>query len=845
MSQSQNSLISFFDFSEKDFFWKKFSFLTFCILFCSSGFAQTRVGGRIVDVEGTPVPFASIVLEGSTAGTISDENGNFYLSSEDTFDVLRVSFVGFETQEISVKSQDVNLKIILLEIASALQTVELFSGRRKNKNNPAVELLRKMWENKRKNGLQVYREYSYDKYEKIQFDLNNVDSTIVKSKLFKGMEFIFDQMDTSAISGKVFLPIFINEAVYKIYGKNQPKLYKEDLEANRNSGFESNQYISTYIKDLYIEFDIYASYIKLFDKAFVSPVAKSGLLTYNYVLTDSAYIDNKWSYNVIYYPRRKGELTFKGDFWITDSTYTLKEIEMRASRSANINWVKDLYISQSYDALNDSVILLRRDHMTSDFALNKKEKSKGLYGRRTTFYGNYDFETKRDNNFYRKKNDNFANEIYSKNDIYWNLNRLEALNEQESGVYQMLDTLSKVRRFRQMFGLASVAASNYIEFNGFDLGPITSTFGQNDVEGFRLRLGGRTYFGPNDKWRIQAYTAYGFKDEDFKYAVSGKWLVNKKNRLTLSLGHIDDVQQTGTSLTTSNEVLGNNALSAALFARGDTGKLSRLKMTTANVSMEPFENFVVRLGGAFKNITSASNTFSLDYIDENGQIQSQTRQSEWDLGLRFTPGKRTIGNGVERLQVDANDYSTFYINFAKGYKNINRSDFAYKKLQFYYNQPFNIGGLGRLFTTIEVGKIFGTVPLALLNVVPGNQSYQIINQTFNLVDYYEFVTDSYISLKMEHNFNGRILSRIPLIKRLKWREVLGIKAIYGTVSEENIAINRSNIIYRAPEDTYFEYFVGLDNIFKVFRVDFTWRGSYLDNPGSRGFGIQGTIDFHF
>ena len=155
MSQPQNSLISFFDYSEKDFFWKKLSFLAFCILFCSSGFAQTRVGGRIVDVEGAPIPFASIVLKGSTTGTVSDENGNFYLSSEDSSDVLRISFVGFETQEISVKSQDVNLKIVLLEMASALQTVELYSGRRKNKNNPAVELLRKMWENKRKNGLQV------------------------------------------------------------------------------------------------------------------------------------------------------------------------------------------------------------------------------------------------------------------------------------------------------------------------------------------------------------------------------------------------------------------------------------------------------------------------------------------------------------------------------------------------------------------------------------------------------------------------------------------------------------------------------------------------------------------
>ncbi|MGB0837736.1 MAG: DUF5686 family protein [Flavobacteriaceae bacterium] len=819
---------------------------TLFIFFLSASLcAQTKVGGLVKDQEGYPIPYASIIFKGTSQGTVSDEDGRFYLESDLDLKVLQVSFVGFETRELLVKPYDANLSVVLKELTNNLEAVQVYSGKRKNKGNPAVEILRKVWENKRKNGLKVYKEYAFDKYEKIEFDLNNIDSSVIKSKLFKDMEFVFEQMDTSDISGKTYLPVFINEAIYKVYGKSKGKLYKEDLEANRNSGFESNQYIIAFVKDLYVDYDVNSPYIKLFDKAFVSPVAKTGLLTYNYVLSDSAYIDNKWCYNIVYYPRRKGELTFKGDFWVTDTTYTVKEIEMSVSKSANINWVKDLYLSQSFEALNDSVIVLKRDHITSDFALRKKESSKGVYGKRTTLYGNYDFQTSRPDKFYRKVADNYNTEIYNKDDVYWNLNRLEALNEQESGVYQMLDTLSKVKRFKRMYGLASIAASDYIEFNGFDYGPLSASLGRNDVEGIRLRAGARTYFGPNDPWRIQGYTAWGTKDQNFKYAVSGKWLVNKVNRVTVSAGYINDVQQIGTSLTTTNEVLGTNVLSSAFFSVGDSGKLTQIEMTTANVRFEPIKNLQFRLGGSFKDLISASPTFNLDYLDENGEVQSRTRQSEWDAGIQWTPKRKTIGNGVELMDVDDNDYATLFLNFARGYKGVNRSDFDYRKLQFYYRQPFNIGGLGRLFTTVETGKIFGTVPLALLDVVPGNQSFVIVDNTFGLVDYYEFVTDSYVSFKFEHNFNGRILNTIPLVKRLQWREVIGLKAIYGTISEENIAINQSNVVYQAPDEVYYEYFVGIDNIFKMFRVDFMWRGNYKNVPSGRDFGVQFEVDFHF
>ena len=194
----------------------------------------------------------------------------------------------------------------------------------------------------------MFKQYQYDKYEKVEFDLNTIDSAFMNSKVFKGMEFVFDQIDTSSISGKTYLPIFINETLSEVYGDNKEKKYKEITKANKNSGFGSGDGVNTFIKDLYADFDIYDNYLKFFDKDFVSPLSRTGINVYNYVLNDSMFIDNKWYYNIVYYPRRKNELTFKGDFWVNDTTFAIKKINLEASKSANINWVKEIYIEHSY-----------------------------------------------------------------------------------------------------------------------------------------------------------------------------------------------------------------------------------------------------------------------------------------------------------------------------------------------------------------------------------------------------------------------------------------------------------------------------------------------------------------
>lgn len=832
----------------KFFFPMKTKIVLFFLFLSSIVIGQTKVGGKVTDEFGDPVAFANVIFKNSKEGVITDENGNFYFESKENYSTLVVSYVGFEKKEISLKpGLNTGLKI-QLKSGTELKEVVIYTGKTSKKNNPAIDILRKIWERRRKNGLKMFKQYQYDKYEKVEFDLNTIDSAFMNSKVFKGMEFVFDQIDTSSISGKTYLPIFINETLSEVYGDNKEKKYKEITKANKNSGFGSGDGVNTFIKDLYADFDIYDNYLKFFDKDFVSPLSRTGINVYNYVLNDSMFIDNKWCYNIVYYPRRKNELTFKGDFWVNDTTFAIKRINLEASKSANINWVKEIYIEQEYEVMNDSVFLLKRDYMMSDFSFSKKEESKGVYGKRTTLARNHKFDIKKEDKFYKEEVNFYDNSVFNKPDEYWEENRFEALNKNEAGIYKMLDTLKEVPRFKRIYNLASILGSGYIEIPKLkmDYGPIFSTFGYNDVEGLRLRAGGRTYFGSNDTWRIQGYTAYGFKDNKFKYGISGKWMVDKKNRIILSAGNRRDVEQIGVSLTTSNDVLGRSFASSSFFSSGTNNKLTSVNLSTLGFEIEPVKNLTFQTNLSYRTLKSASNQFSLDYYTDNTQTttKSEIKQSEINLVAEYTPGRRTVGYGVERLEVD-NNYARIFLSYSQGLKGVLNSDFDYQKLQFYYRQPVLVGGFGRLFTTLELGKTFGQVPLGLMGVIPGNQSYFIIDNTYNLLNYYDFVADQYASLHFEHHFNGRLFSRVPLLRKLNWREIVGIKGVYGTVSDENRFINASGLVYRAPEDIYWEYHAGIGNIFKVLRIDFAWRGSYLDIPDANKFTVKASFGFYF
>lgn len=819
---------------------------------CQVLWTQTKAGGLVVDDAGDPVAFANILFAGSSEGTITNDDGRFYLESEATWDTLVVSFIGYATRRIGLDQRvNTGLRIEMEPSGEELDEVVVYMGRQPKKDNPAIDILRKIWEKKRRNGVKLFDQYAYDTYEKIEFDLNTIDSSLMESRVFRGLEFIFEDLDTSRITGKTYLPIFLNEKFSRVYGDNRIGEERTDVLGNKNSGFSNNQAIIAFVQDLYSEYDIYDNYLKFFDKSFTSPLSTTGVDTYNYVLADSAYLGDKWCYNIIYYPRRKNELTFKGDFWVNDTTYAVAKINLAVTRSANINWVKEIYIEQEFEVLSDSVFLLKRDYMLSDFALNKKEESRGVYGKRTTVYDNYVFDRPRGRAFYKGETDPFDPRVFDRDDAFWEASRLEALNKDEQGIYTLLDTLRTVPKFNTYYNLVSVLGSGYVEIDkwNLDLGNIYSVFGYNDAEGVRLRGGARTYFGQNDPWRLEGYMAYGFLDKKVKYGISGKWLLDRKSRLILSGGNRRDIEQLGLSLTATNDVLGRSVASSAVFTVGNNNRLTNINLSTLAVDMEPLENFRIRFGGSLRTLRSAlPDVFSLDYLDPEapGGIASEVKQFDLTTTLIYTPGKETIGYGVERR--DVNDtYSTLLLHYTQGLQGFLESDFDYRKVQFSYSQPWQVGGMGRLLSTVEVGKTFGEVPLVMLNVVPGNQTLFSIYNTFPNLDFYEFVTDTYASLHLEHNFNGRLFSRIPLLRNWNLREIVGLRGVWGQLSEANQLLNSpANIPLQAPDDRiYWEYSVGVGNIFKIFRIDFNFRGNYLDNPGARAFSLTGAFGFHF
>lgn len=826
-------------------------FTIFLLFTVALGMAQTKVSGIVVDNKNLPIPFASVIFKGTTEGTVTNEDGRFYLESPKAYDAIIVSFIGYQDKEMPLsKAVNYDFKVVLKE-TETLKEVVIYSGKTSKKNNPALDILRKIWARKKKNGLYMFDQYQMEKYEKVEFDMNTIDSAFMKNKIFRGMEFIFNHVDTSKVTGKTYLPIFINEALSDVYGDNKMKKVKEILKANKNSGFSDNQQVIAFIKDLYADYNIYNNYLTFFDKSFTSPLSTTGIDVYNYVLRDTAMVDGKWCYNIVFYPRRKNELTFKGDFWVNDTTFAIKSINMAVTKSANINWVKDIYIEQEFDVLNDSVFLLTKDYMMSDFALRKKESSRGVYGKRTTFFRNHKFNKPKPEDFYREQVNFVDPSVYQKPDEYWENNRFEKLSKDERGVYQMLDTLKTNKKFKRLTSLVEILGSGYVQIGNFDYGPIFSTLGYNDVEGFRIRTGGRTYFGPNDPWRVQAYTAYGFKDDKFKYGISGKLMIDKRSRAIISGGNRRDIEQIGASLTTTNDVLGRSFASSGLFTTSSNGKLTNINLTNFAFEIEPVKNLTFTVGMSYRTLESASPVFSLDYYkfkptaqNPAGVVESVVKQAESNVQIEYTPGRKMVGFGVERNEIDS-PYPRVFVNYSAGTKGLFNSDFDYKKLQLYYRQPLIIGAIGRTNITSEVGKTFGAVPLGLMSIVPGNQTYFTIQNTFSNLNFYEFVADEYATLQIDHHFNGKLFAYVPKLRKLNLREIVFIRGAYGNVSDESKAINASGLVYRAPNPAYWEYGFGIGNIFKVFRLDFAWRGNYRDVPNAQNFTIKGEFGFYF
>ena len=838
--------------------------LIFSLLVFTKLSAQIKISGKVVDAQSQkPVAYADLNLPNAGVFTTSNNDGSFYLESEINDSILEVSAEGYDFLELKIENKinyGFTVQLNLSENSGAGSTVELaeatISNKRKKykskKENPAYAILKELWARKRKNGLRSVPYYEYKEYEKLEFDLNNVDSAMMKSRLFKDMEFIFEKIDTSDITGKAYLPAFLNESIYKVYGKNEPtRKERKDLIANKSSGFDDNEIVIQTLKNIYKEFDIYDNRLNFFNKNFVSPVARDGFSVYEYELSDTVNIDGIDCYRIKYFPKRDGEYTFKGDFYVSFNTYAVKEISMQSTRNIDVNFVRDIFVNLEFDVKNDSVFYPKRDYILLDMSLlNKKDKAKGLFAHRTVNYSDFNFENPKPDDFYNERNyDPYKEGAFEKTDLYWAGARPEELSKDEAGIYATLDSLQQIPRFKRIVKSVEIFGSGYYNvWNAIDIGNLYSTFGYNEVEGFRLRAGARTYFSQNDLWRLAGYLAYGFEDRQFKYGAEARFMLYRYNRFQIGIGTKRDIEQLGVQLTTSDGIMTRSFASSSIIGQGNNNKLSHINKTNVYVSIDPRKNFTVRLDGNYQTIRAADpELFNIGY-DQFGYYENHLIDTNISFSLIARPGAKFSRFGIDRYE-HSTLAPTIMLRYTKGFSGLFNSEFNYNKIQFLFAKPFLVGSFGKSNVVVEAGKTFEGLPLSLLSVIPGNESYGQIPGIFSQVDYYEFVTDSYATFMLDHHFNGWIFNKIPLIKKLKIREVGFFRAAWGDISDESLEMNRSDVIYQAPENIYFEYGFGIENIgfgnFRPFRIDFNWRGNYLSLPGARKFGVTFGTDFSF
>jgi len=823
-------------------------YILLCIVLTLSicGFSQTKVTGTVYDEDKFPVAFANILFKGSSEGVISDIDGQFSIESDSNYSTLIVSYVGFESAEVNLPNkQNSNLKILLktgFELDEVL-VVNRPKKRLKKKENPAYKIMKGIWAHKKRNGLSLVEAYAYKKYASTEVGLNNMDQKFLKRLLKDDYDSIISIIKQDKRNKKFYVPIYLSEIIQKVYGDNTLDKTLQLTEAEKQIGIQQDGYVFDRISNVFKEINVYDNNIELLNKTFVSPLSTEGFGSYEYVLQDSIVSDAKTKYRIYFFPRREGDLVFEGNFIVTDSVYAVNAISMRVNPKINLNLVRNLYFEKTFSIENDSVFLPKDNTYEADFTvLTKNEKEKGLYVKRIETFENYDFDTTRAAEFYDNKVVKYKQNQFEKNEDYWSENLPASINNNDTE--SVLENLNGNKKIKNITGLIRTLSSGYLKVsNSIEFGSIWSTFAVNDVEGYKVSAGFRSFKTLDDRFRVKGKLAYGFKDQQFKYLVDTKYLLSYKPRVSVGVGYLNDTEQLGSRILNSLGNAPSGFGTTSLFSRGENYFLSRIKKISANINVEVFRNFLVGANISNNRIKSAApDEFSVDYFDEDQKkIQSNLVDNNAELFLLYTPRRNIFGYGVKR-QFGTNLYPSFLLSFQKGLE-VGDGDTNYNKLLFSYNQPIKLGKFGIINSTIETGKIFGATQLSVLSPVPANQTYSLVPNTFSLLNYYDFVVDQFVVGHFIHHFNGFIMNRIPLIKQLKLRSVAVFRGVIGNISDQNRDINRSSITYNAPTDLYYEYGFGFENIgfgnLRIFRVDFIWR-SESANPDNYApnFGIR-------
>lgn len=826
---------------------KYYILLSFLFLATLLSAQSTKVRGKVTDAQtGEPLPLVNIVFKGTTQGVTTDFDGNYFLETRAEVHQLQASFVGYEPQVIDIKKGgfstcDFKLQPVTFDLEEVIVTLG---------DNPAIPILKNVNKNKYKNDHNQRESYTCATYTKMELDITNIKPEFKNKKLQKNFGFVFNYMDTSVITGKAYLPVMISESSADYYYRKNPRLTREIVNASRISGIEEDYTLAQFTGHLHVNINLYDNYIDIFEVKFASPLSEHGQLYYKYYLVDSLMINGRKTYKIRFHPKAMSVPVLDGEIHIDSLTWGLESAKIKMMKGLNINWIRDLVIENQSMLIGDTLWFPKQDKIFADFTIHMKDSSKivAFLGHRQVDYSNVHNNVPIPDEILKMDNDVIISQDVLKNDEkYWAQLRPIQLSDREKLIYGMVDSIKNVPLYKNIYQFIQTVLFGYYDTKYVGFGPYYKLYSFNKLEGSRFQFGARTTTDFSRKIQLFGYGAYSTKDNKFKGFGGINYSFKELPTSLLTVSYKYDVVQLGAGVNALSE---GNILSS-VFSRGNNERLSLVKQLDVKYEKEWKQGIANSFSAQLREIYSSS---YVPFIRPDSILIPSIRTSVLGFGARLSKDEIMIRKPFEKYSMGS-DYPILGIEMHAGLKGLFKNDYEYYRLELTAAYKMDIPPLGYSQILLSGGKIFGKVPYPLLKLHEGNATYFYDPYAFSCMNFYEFASDLWGALFWEHHFKGFFLGKIPLLKKLKWREVFIFKALIGTLSDRNNgSLPGTEAVLLFPEGMssvskpYFEIGVGIENIFRILRIDAIWRLSHReDRPGQnvQNFAINASIYLNF
>lgn len=816
----------------------RFLFLGLFFLIASGSFAQYTLKGRVIDAEtGDPIAFASVFLKGKTSGTTTDFEGNYFLKSSSIGDSLSVSYLGYTTQsKVLAQKPEQTLNFQLWPVAFELGTFVFEAG-----ENPAFEVIRQAVAKRDEYDKRKLDAYQTKNYTKIEIDIDNLSEEFNQRKSVRSVTAVLDSIrQLTNDEGEKILPVFFSETVSSFYYRNNPELRKEVIEKTKVTGvgITDGSTTSQITGSVFQEYNFYSNWLQILNKDFISPIADGWKAYYDYDLLEDVLVGQDSCYKLQVYPRREQDLAFTGTIWIKKSDFSLKQVDLTIPKAANLNFVERIKIQQELVATTAGALMPSKTRVLLKIG-QLTDNSAGLLAKFYTATDSIVVNQALETSF-------FDQAVVLKPDFnqvsadYWKDRRPDPLSEEELAVLQMVDTLKRIPIIRFYSESLKFFATGYLPVKKLDLGPWTEFGNYNNVEGLRFGFGMRTNYSFSNRFLVEGYGAYGTKDQRWKYKFASAWILSRRHWTTLSVRASRELDQVGLEM----ENLEGNSI---FLAASRFGTLRRPFVSTnqrITFQREFFKGFLVT---SSLNKSQFDPLFEFYYLGkEDGVPKTSFQATEIRAGIRYGRDEVILINDNTRASLGSIKWPILELNYAKGIPSLG-ANLNYTKLNFYVYHRINLGLLGVGRYEIDAGKIWGEVPYPLLKNHLGNETLFYTTAAFNTMNFNEFASDRFVSLRYRQSFEGFLFNSIPLLKKLNWRMVGNANVLLGSVQDQNLFnLPQTSADGRILDSfgrldskiPYVELGYGIENIFRFFRVDFFHRMTYLDQPEARPFHVK-------